>query len=203
MPGFRCIISAYHNTAYSFTFLSCLLVKLLPPARQVQPPAQTCRKESACKSGVQVSRVDAVLVERLCSGVATERSFRNPEPDKRLLKRPDYPTGSEQPHPQVDVLVAPRPLGVAEFAQDFRPHHHRRMGKWRSPVQRCGALRREFWIQPDFAEFHSIRARIGFLDATSEDVQSIVRRELRGLLLKPTWQTDVVLIGKKNVFCKA
>ena len=147
---------------------------------------------------MQVARVDAVLVECLGNGAAAERPFRNPEPEQRLLERPDCPVGSEQPHPQVDVLVAPRPLGIAETAQDFGPHHHRRMGERRAPVQRRGAFRRVFGVQPDSAEFRSVRAGIEFLDAAAEDGQRVVRRELRGLLLEPPWQADVVRVHARH-----
>ena len=143
-------------------------------------------------------RIDAVLVERLRNGAAAERPFRNSEPEQWLLERLDCPAGSEQPHPQVDVLVAPRPLGVAEFAQKFRPHHHRRMRERRSPVQRGGAPRRALGIEPDFAAFRSVREGIEFLDAAAEDGQRVVRRELRGLLLKPPWQADVVRVHARH-----
>lgn len=149
---------------------------------------------------MQVARVDAVLVECLGSGAAAERPFRNPEPEQRLLERPDCPAGSEQPHPQVDVLVAPRPLGVAEFAQKFRPHHHRRMRERRSPVQRGGVPRRALGIEPDFAAFRSVRAGIEFLDAAAEDGQRVVRRELRGLLFKAFRQADVVRVHARHKF---
>ena len=149
---------------------------------------------------MQVSCVNAVLVERLRDGATAECPFRNSEPEQRLLERPDCPAGSEQPHPQVDVLVAPRPLGVAEFAQDFRPHHHRRMGERRSPVQRCGMLCRAFGVQPDPAEFRSVRAGIEFFDAAAEDGQRVVRKELRGLPLEAFRQADVVRVHARHKF---
>ena len=149
---------------------------------------------------MQVSRIDAVLVERLGSGAAAECPFRNPEPEQRLLERPDCPAGSEQPHPQVDVLVAPRPLGGAEPAQDFGPHHHRRMRERRSPVQRCGMLRRAFGIQPDPAEFRSVRAGIEFFDAAAENGQRVVRHELRDLLFEAFRQADVVRVHARHKF---
>lgn len=74
------------------------------------------------------------------------------------------------------------------------------MGKRRSPVQRRGAFRRALGVQPDSAEFRSVRARIEFFDAAAENGQRVVRCELRGLLLEPPWQADVVRVHARHKF---
>ena len=72
------------------------------------------------------------------------------------------------------------------------------MGKRRSPVQRRGAFRRALGVQPDSAEFRSVRAGIEFFDAAAEDGQRVVRRELRGLLFKAFRQADVVRVHARH-----
>ena len=72
------------------------------------------------------------------------------------------------------------------------------MGKRRSLVQRRGAFRRALGVQPDSAEFRSVRAGIEFFDAAAENGQRVVRCELRGLLLEAFRQADVVRIHARH-----
>ena len=74
------------------------------------------------------------------------------------------------------------------------------MGERRSPVQRCGMLCRAFGIQPDSAEFRSVRAGIEFFDAAAEDGQHVVRKELRGLPLEAFRQADIVRVHARHKF---